>query len=116
MTSFMDRRAFIGALAGGLLAAPLAAEAQPAPKTARIGFLSLSTARTPTIRLIRTPRKTTSPARRPVATASFVACAFITFPHWNWSCPCWRGVPLALLHGRKRLTRESGVNHVRASG
>jgi putative ABC transport system substrate-binding protein len=33
----MDRRAFIGALAGGLLAAPLAAEAQPAGRVARIG-------------------------------------------------------------------------------
>ncbi len=36
----MDRRAFIGSLAGGLLAAPLAAEAQPAGKVPRIGFLS----------------------------------------------------------------------------
>jgi putative ABC transport system substrate-binding protein len=36
----MDRRAFIGTLAGGLLAAPLAAEAQPAGKVYRIGFLS----------------------------------------------------------------------------
>jgi putative ABC transport system substrate-binding protein len=35
----MDRRAFIGALAGGLLAAPLAAEAQVAGKVPRIGFL-----------------------------------------------------------------------------
>ena len=35
----MDRRAFIGTLAGGLLAASLAAEAQPA-KGARIGVLS----------------------------------------------------------------------------
>src|SRR6202035_3128346 len=35
----MDRRAFIGSLAGGLLAAPLAAEAQPAGKVWRIGFL-----------------------------------------------------------------------------
>jgi len=35
----MDRRAFIGSLAGGLLAAPLAAEAQDAAKIARIGFL-----------------------------------------------------------------------------
>ena len=33
----MDRRAFIGTLAGGLLAAPLAAEAQPAGKLWRIG-------------------------------------------------------------------------------
>ena len=38
----VTRRAFIGTLAGSLLAAPLAAEAQPRPKTARIGFLSLS--------------------------------------------------------------------------
>ena len=36
----MDRRAFIGTLAGGLLAAPLAAEAQPAGKVYRIGVLS----------------------------------------------------------------------------
>ena len=35
----MDRRAFIGTLAGGLLAAPLAADAQPAGKTARIGVI-----------------------------------------------------------------------------
>ncbi len=34
------RRAFIGTLAGGLLAAPLAAEAQQAAKVARIGYLS----------------------------------------------------------------------------
>jgi putative ABC transport system substrate-binding protein len=35
----MNRRAFIGTLAGGLLAAPLAAEAQPAGKVYRIGML-----------------------------------------------------------------------------
>jgi len=35
----MDRRAFIGALAGGLLAAPLAAKAQVAAKASRIGVL-----------------------------------------------------------------------------
>ena len=35
----MDRRAFIAGIAVGLLAAPLAAEAQPAAKVARIGFL-----------------------------------------------------------------------------
>ena len=35
----MDRRAFIGTLAGGLLAAPLAAEAQPARKPYRLGML-----------------------------------------------------------------------------
>src|SRR5438309_7515933 len=35
----MNRRAFIGTLAGGLLAAPLAAEAQRAGKVPRIGFL-----------------------------------------------------------------------------
>jgi putative ABC transport system substrate-binding protein len=37
----MDRRAFLGTLAGGLLAAPLAAGAQPAGKVVRIGYLSL---------------------------------------------------------------------------
>jgi ABC-type uncharacterized transport system substrate-binding protein len=35
----VDRRAFLGTLAGSLLAAPLAAEAQPAGKVPRIGFL-----------------------------------------------------------------------------
>jgi putative ABC transport system substrate-binding protein len=35
----MDRRVFIGALTGGLLAAPLAAAAQPAGKVWRIGYL-----------------------------------------------------------------------------
>ena len=35
----MNRRAFLGTLAGGLLAAPLTVEAQPAGKVYRIGFL-----------------------------------------------------------------------------
>ena len=39
----MDRRTFIGTLTGSLLAAPLAAEAQPAGKVYRIGFLGNST-------------------------------------------------------------------------
>ena len=34
----MERRAFMGVLAGGLLAAPLTAEAQPAANVARIGW------------------------------------------------------------------------------
>ena len=42
----MDRRAFITTLAGSLLAAPLAAEAQQAGKMARIGYLALGTATT----------------------------------------------------------------------
>jgi putative ABC transport system substrate-binding protein len=37
----MDRRAFISTLAGGLLAAPLAAEAQPRGKMARVGVLGV---------------------------------------------------------------------------
>jgi hypothetical protein len=36
----MDRRTFLGTLAGGLLAAPLAAEAQPAGKVYRIGVVA----------------------------------------------------------------------------
>ena len=40
--TMLDRRAFLGTL--GLLAAPLAAEAQPAGKVARIGILSPSMA------------------------------------------------------------------------
>jgi len=43
----MDRRAFIGTIAGGLLAAPLAAGAQPAPGNARIGYLATNLATTP---------------------------------------------------------------------
>jgi hypothetical protein len=35
----MDRRAFIGSLTGGLLAPPLAAEAQQSAKVWRIGIL-----------------------------------------------------------------------------
>ena len=35
----MDRRTFLGVIAGGLLAAPLAAGAQPVAKTARVGVL-----------------------------------------------------------------------------
>ena len=38
----MDRRTFIGRVAGGLLAAPLAAEAQQAANIARLGFLGNS--------------------------------------------------------------------------
>lgn len=37
--AFLDRRKFISTLAGGLLAAPLAAEAQGPSKSARIGVL-----------------------------------------------------------------------------
>ena len=40
----MDRRRFIGTLASGLLAAPLAAEAQQAAKVPRIGYLSINLA------------------------------------------------------------------------
>jgi len=36
----MDRRAFLGTLAGGLLAAPLAAEAQPAGRVPVVGILN----------------------------------------------------------------------------
>ena len=38
----ISRRAFIGTLTGGLLAAPLAAGAQPATKMARVGLLSVA--------------------------------------------------------------------------
>ena len=40
----MDRRRFIGTVASGLLAAPLAAEAQQAAKVPRIGYLSINLA------------------------------------------------------------------------
>ncbi len=37
----------LGVIAGGLLAAPLAAEALPAPRNARIGYLATNLATTP---------------------------------------------------------------------
>ena len=43
----MERRAFLGTLAGGLFAAPLIAEAQPAAKVARIGYLAVNLAAGP---------------------------------------------------------------------
>ena len=46
----MPRRAFLATVAGGLLAAPLAAEAQQADKTARIGYLSPNLATGPHLR------------------------------------------------------------------
>jgi ABC-type uncharacterized transport system substrate-binding protein len=46
----MERRAFLGTLTGGLLAAPLAAGAQEAPKVARIGWLAVNLAANPQLR------------------------------------------------------------------
>jgi len=46
----IDRRSFIGTLAGGLLAAPLAAEAQQAAKVPRIGYLANNLAVNPHLR------------------------------------------------------------------
>jgi len=43
----VERRAFLGTLASGLLAAPLAAEAQRAAKIARIGYLAGNLAANP---------------------------------------------------------------------
>jgi putative tryptophan/tyrosine transport system substrate-binding protein len=48
----VTRRAFLGALAGGFFAAPLAAEAQSAGKVYRIGWLAIS-------------RPTSAPLQRP---------------------------------------------------
>ena len=41
----MDRRAFLGTMAGGLLAAPLAVEGQPAGKVYKIGILTADLSR-----------------------------------------------------------------------
>ena len=43
----ITRRVFVGSLAGGLLAAPLAAQAQQAAKAARVGYLVLDLAAAP---------------------------------------------------------------------
>ena len=40
----MERRTFLGVITGGLLAAPLAAEAQQAKRVWRIGYLTLGSA------------------------------------------------------------------------
>jgi ABC-type uncharacterized transport system substrate-binding protein len=45
----MERRAFLGILTGGLLAAPLAPEAQQATKVARIGYLGTNRAANPNL-------------------------------------------------------------------
>jgi putative tryptophan/tyrosine transport system substrate-binding protein len=50
MTSVMERRAFLGTLAGGLLAAPLTVEAQQAAKVVRIGYLAANLAASPHLR------------------------------------------------------------------
>src|SRR5258705_10414381 len=47
MASVMDRRAFIAVIGGGLLAAPLAAEAQKSEKMARVGILGIGPAPSP---------------------------------------------------------------------
>jgi putative ABC transport system substrate-binding protein len=50
----MDRRAFMGSLAGGLLAAPLAAGAQQVSKIPRVGVLLFGTPDTdPSLRSFR---------------------------------------------------------------
>jgi len=47
----MDRRAFFGAVAAGVIAAPLAASAQPATTVRRIGVLSNGAPETPAVRV-----------------------------------------------------------------
>src|SRR5229473_52740 len=42
MRPVMERRTFLGMMAGSLLAAPLAAEAQPVATVPRIGYLALN--------------------------------------------------------------------------
>jgi putative ABC transport system substrate-binding protein len=49
----VDRRAFLGALAGSLLVAPLAAPAQPATKVFRVGYLGLEPAPSPYLEAFR---------------------------------------------------------------
>lgn len=53
MTTIMDRRVFLGTLAGCLLAAPLAAEAQQAGKVDRVGFITLASLSDPRIEWFR---------------------------------------------------------------
>jgi putative ABC transport system substrate-binding protein len=49
----MERRAFLGALAGGVLAAPLAAVGQQAGKVWRVGYLSLASGPSPRSEALR---------------------------------------------------------------
>ena len=48
----MERRAFLGTLAGALMSAPLSAAAQPAGKIARIGYLAASAPSAENTRLV----------------------------------------------------------------
>ena len=48
----MDRRTFLGTLTGGLLVAPLAAEAQQPGRVFRIGILAMTSPQTPRVRLL----------------------------------------------------------------
>src|SRR3984893_19020490 len=49
----ISRRAFISTMAGGLLAPPLAAEAQPTGKVYRIGYLSIGSGPSPRTEALR---------------------------------------------------------------
>jgi ABC-type uncharacterized transport system substrate-binding protein len=49
----IPRRAFLGTVAGGLLAAPLAAEAQQTGKVYRIGYLSIASGPSPRTEALR---------------------------------------------------------------
>src|SRR5512132_3314741 len=46
-SSVMERRTFLAMVSGGLVAVPLAAEAQPAGKVPRIGYLAFNLATSP---------------------------------------------------------------------
>ena len=52
----MDRRAFIGRVAGGFVAAPLAAEAQPSGKVYAIGYLTIRRSMEPLTSSLRSIR------------------------------------------------------------
>ena len=49
----ITRRAFIGTVTGGLLATPLAAEAQPGTKSYRVGYLSFGPGPSPRSEALR---------------------------------------------------------------
>jgi hypothetical protein len=53
----MDRRAFLNAMSGSLLAAPLAAEGQTPAKVYRIGYLSTGPTATPHLHELECRRK-----------------------------------------------------------
>jgi len=81
----MDRRAFLGTLAGGLLASPLAAEAQPTGKVPRVPRAAWRKRSPPTASAIAARRRWGMTTTYMPASAAGVEAVVGGWPHL--SCP-----------------------------